>query len=278
MRFTAPRLLAALVAALGLLSRPTSVQAQRALVYCPVTIDATGCNAVVTALRADPSPFPGGVDTGFDGTGGTVDLATGDLSGYGVLVIPSLAEGGGAAPYALLRDGVVRPRLRSVFVGRLAAWSGSPDIGTTNRTAKNELIRNLAVFARADSANTHGPGLVVLQDNSDDGAARYDWLAGISGVAVTADTAFEFYSNVDVLTPTGRGILTNTSGLQIGYTNMASFGLVPPADGTPVSQDARGGRKHLQPVVRARRRRPRRAVRADGGRTDLRPHCPGDLH
>jgi hypothetical protein len=242
MSSTAPRLLAPLVAAVGLLFCPAGLQAQRALVYCPVTIDATGCNAVVAALGADPSPFPGGVDTGFDGTSGTVDLASGDLSGYSVLVIPSLADGGGAAPYALLRDATVGPRVRSVFVGRLAAWSGSPDIGTTNRAAKNGLIRNLAVFARADSANTHGPGLVVLQDNSDDGAARYDWLAGISGVAVTADTTFEFYSNVDVLTPTGRGILTNTSGLQIGYTNMASFGLVPPADGTPVSRDARGGR------------------------------------
>jgi hypothetical protein len=239
MRFTASRLLATLVFA-GLLSRPSAAQAQRALVFCPVTIDATGCNAVTAALTAG-TQFPGGVDTGFDGTNGTVDLATGDLSSYSVLVIPSLADGGGVTPYALLRDPTVGARLRSIFVGRLAVWSGSPDIGSTNRAAKDGLIRNLAVFARADSANTHGPGLVVLQDNSDDGA-RYDWLAGISGIAVTADTTFEFYSNVDVLTPTGRGILTNSSGLQIGYTNMASFGLFPPSDGTPVSQDARGGR------------------------------------
>ncbi len=101
---------AALLSA-SLLVAPAAVQAQKALVYCPVGIDASGCNAIVTALNASPSPFPGGVDGGYDGSQGTVDLATADLSGYAVFVVPSLADGAGTQPYGLLRDATIAARL-----------------------------------------------------------------------------------------------------------------------------------------------------------------------
>ena len=48
------------------------------------------------------------------------------------------------------------------------------------------------------------------------------------------------YSNVQVLTQTGHDILTSPSGLQIGYANMATFGLV--SSEPSASRDATGGR------------------------------------
>jgi Big-like domain-containing protein/PKD domain-containing protein len=225
----------ALTVVSGLAFFPSAVQAQKGLVYCPVSVDATGCGPIVTAIAPD---FPDGVETAFDGSSGTIDLATADLSAYAVLVVPSLADGAGAEPYRLLRDGAIAGRLSPAFNGRNAVWSGTPDHGTTNRAAKDALLRNLAGWARSDAAAGRGPGIVVLQDNSDDGAARYGWLRGISGLSVVADTTFEVYSNVQVLTATGRTILTS-GGLQIGYTNMASYGLV--ASGGS-SSDATGGR------------------------------------
>ena len=230
---------AALLSA-SLLVAPAAVQAQKALVYCPVGIDASGCNAIVTALNASPSPFPGGVDGGYDGSQGTVDLATADLSGYAVFVVPSLADGAGTQPYGLLRDATIAARLQAAFMGRVAVWSGTPDVGSTNRSAKDGLIRNLASWAKPDAAGTHGPGVVALQDNSDDAAARYGWLGSISSMSVSPDTTFDVYSNVQVLTATGQQILTNSSGLQIGYANMATYGLVASTTGS--SSDATGGR------------------------------------
>jgi YDG domain-containing protein/Big-like domain-containing protein/MBG domain-containing protein len=217
---------------------PTPAAAQKALVYCPVSIDAAGCGAIVMALAADTMLFPGGIDGAYDGTQGTVDLATVDLGTYAVLVVPSLADGAGATPYALLRDPTIAARLKAAFMGRAAAWSGTPDVGSTNRTAKDNLIRNLARWVRPDSAGSHGPGVVVLQDNSDDVAARYTWLSGISSASAAADSTFTVYSNVQVLTQAGSAILTN-GGTQIGYTNMASFALLPDI-GT--NSDATGGR------------------------------------
>jgi hypothetical protein len=41
-------------------------------------------------------------------------------------------------------------------------WSGTPDVGSTNRTAKDNLIRNLARWVRPDSVGSHGPGMVAL--------------------------------------------------------------------------------------------------------------------
>jgi hypothetical protein len=229
--------LTALLAAAWLLVTPSLAHAQKALVYCPVGLDATGCNAIVAALAADATLFPGGVVAGYDGTSGTVDLATADLPAYAALFVPSLADGQGVTPYALLRDATIAGRIRAAFVGRAAVWSGTPDIGSTNRAAKDQLIRNLARWTRADSAGTHGPGLVVLQDNSDDAAGRYGWMGGISTLAVAPDTTLDVYANVQVLTATGRTILTGAGGLQIGYTNMASYGLVAPGG----AGDATGG-------------------------------------
>ena len=110
-----------------------------------------------------------------------MDLASADLSGYAVFVVPSLADGPDVQPYALLRDATIAGRIQAAFMGRVAVWSGTPDVGSTNRAAKDGLIRNLAAWAKADAAGTHGPGVVALQDNSDDVAARYGWLGGHLG-------------------------------------------------------------------------------------------------
>ncbi|HEX3235655.1 MAG TPA: YDG domain-containing protein [Gemmatimonadales bacterium] len=228
---------AALALAAGL-SLPASLAAQKALVYCPVSIDAAGCGAIVAALGADTTLFPGGIDGAYDGTQGTMDLATVDLAGYAVLLVPSLADGAGTTPYALLRDPTIAARIKQAFMGRVAVWSGTPDVGSTNRTAKDNLIRNLARWVRPDSAGSHGPGVVVLQDNSDEMSLRYGWLGAISSASVAADSTFTVYSNVQVLTQAGSAILTS-GGVQIGYTNMATFALLPAA-GT--SSDATGGR------------------------------------
>ena len=229
--------LATLVAAAWLALTPARAEAQKALVYCPVGVDAAGCNTIVAALTTS-ALFPDGVDAGWDGTSGTVDLAGGDLSGYAVFVVPSLADGADVQPYSLLRNATIAGRIQAAFMGRVAVWSGTPDVGSTNRSAKDNLIRNLAAWAKPDAAGTHGPGVVALHDNSDDPAARYGWLGGISQLSITADNTLEVYSNVQVLTTTGQTILTNGSGLQIGYTNMASYGLI--ASGA--SNDATGGR------------------------------------
>ena len=238
-RIASARFVGLLTASL-LVAAPAALHAQKALVYCPVGIDATGCNAIVTALNASPTSFPDGVDGGYDGTQGTVDLATADLSAYTVFVVPSLADGPDVQPYALLRDATIAGRLRAAFMGRVAVWSGTPDVGSTNRSAKDGLIRNLAGWAKTDAAGTHGPGVVALQDNSDDAMARYGWLGSISTMSASPDSTFDVYSNAQALTATGQQILTNTSGLQIGYANMATYGLVASAVGS--SSDATGGR------------------------------------
>src|SRR4051812_10899384 len=90
---------------LGVSATPAAVRAQKALVYCPVTIDATGCNAIVNALTGPTYPL--GVDRGYDGSSGTVDLKTVDLFTYSVFVVPSLADGPSSQPYAKLRDAEV---------------------------------------------------------------------------------------------------------------------------------------------------------------------------
>lgn len=264
--------LAAILAAGWLLAAPVALQAQKALVYCPVGIDATGCNVIRTALSADATLFPGGVDGGYDGSQSTVDLATADLSTYAVFVVPSLADGPDTQPYSLLRDATISARLKSAFVGRTAIWSGTPDVGSTNRSAKDGLIRNLAGWARPDSAGTHGPGLVALQDNSDDAAARYGWLPAISPVVIAADTTLDVYGNVQVLTPTGTTILTDSSGLQIGYSNMASYGLVRGAE-PAATNDATGGRS-TRVVLVTTAGEPSEAIATI--RTDREDYAPGD--
>src|SRR5216117_706334 len=109
--------------ALGLAVVPGGAAAQRALVYCPINLDRAGCDTVVAVL-AGPSAYPGGVDRGYDGTGGTVDLQSADLFAYIVFVVPSLADDSTSQPYGLLRDSVVVENLRAALIGGLAVWSG----------------------------------------------------------------------------------------------------------------------------------------------------------
>src|SRR6266702_1063256 len=204
--------------ALGLFVLPGAASAQQALVYCPINLDRTGCDAIVTALTAG-SAYPGGVDRGYDGTGGTVDLRSADLFAYSVFVVPSLADDSTSQPYALLRDSLVVEHLRAALIGGIAAWSGTPDQGTTNRAEKDQLIRNLAQWAGASYAAAHGPGLVALLDLSENQDAGYDWLRA--------------------LTPTATAILAAGNG-SLAYASMAALGLATPAATPGLSLDAVG--------------------------------------
>jgi hypothetical protein len=216
---------------------PSTTQAQKALVYCPVSVDATGCNAIVTALSG--GAFPLGVDRGFDGTGGTVDLKTVDLFTYSVFVVPSLADGATSQPYAKLRDPEVVEHLKAALIGRIALWSGSPDQGATNRAAKDALIQNLAAWAGGAFGTAKGPGLVGLLDASSNAVARYDWLRAITPLAVSADANLVAYSGARALDPTGTTVLTSGAG-PIAYDNMATYGFTVPAGAPGVSLDAVG--------------------------------------
>src|SRR5437016_1368254 len=190
-----------LVAALGVAVYAVAVTPQKALIYCPVAIDSIGCHNVVGALSGPNGPFPNGVDRGYDGTAGTVDLATADLSPYAVFIIPSLADDSVSKPYELLRNSRIAYRLSLALEGRLVVWSGTPDQGTQSRDLKDKLIRNLAVWARgADSAAA--TGLVVLGDHSEVASQRYAWLAGFAGLAVSPDTVAQVYDSVKTLTAT----------------------------------------------------------------------------
>src|SRR6185436_18348494 len=130
---------AAFAAALALALFAPSVQAQKALVYCPVGVDAAGCDRIVAALQ---SKFSDGVDRGYDGSAGTIDLTKADLNHYGVVVVPSLADNADKQPYAVLRSAAAR--LRLAINGRVAVYSGAPDQGSANREDKDVLIQNLA--------------------------------------------------------------------------------------------------------------------------------------
>ena len=89
-----------MTAAAALFMRAPLAHAQKALVYCPVGVDATGCDRIVTALSAK---FTEGVDRAYDGSAATVDLEKVDLQHYSVFVVPSFADDGDKQPYALLR-------------------------------------------------------------------------------------------------------------------------------------------------------------------------------
>ena len=262
--------LATLAAAACLALAPVRAEAQKALVYCPVGIDAAGCNTIVAALAASSTLFPDGVDAGYDGTSGTVDLAGGDLSGYAVFVVPSLADGPDVQPYSLLRNGTIAGRIQSAFVGRVAVWSGTPDVGSTNRTAKDGLIRNLAAWAKADGAGTHGPGVVALQDNSDDEDGRYGWLGGISALSVTgrADPRGLLQRPGADLNRPGNPQRRRASD------RLCQHGLV-----RAPGRDRRAERRHrrtLEPVGAGhRRRRPQRSDACDGP-TDQEDYAPGE--
>src|SRR5437667_1668395 len=224
--------------ALGLAIVPRGAAAQRALVYCPVNLDRAGCDTVVAVL-AGGSAYPGGVDRGYDGTGGTVDLRSADLFAYSVFVVPSLADDSTSQPYALLRDSLVVEHLRAALIGGIAAWSGSPDQGTTNRAEKDQLIQNLAHWAGASYAAAHGPGLVALLDLSQNANARYDWLRAITPAQLTSDLEVVAYDSVRALTPTATAILAAGNGA-LAYASMAALGLATPTATAGLSLDAVG--------------------------------------
>jgi hypothetical protein len=223
--------------AVGVFAPPAAVRAQKALVYCPVNVDATGCNAIVTALTGPAYPL--GVDRGYDGTNGTVDLKTVDLFGYSVFVVPSLADDASSQPYAKLRDPEVVEHLKAALIGRMALWSGTPDQGATNRAAKDALIQNLAAWAAGAFATAKGPGLVGLLDASSSAVARYDWLRAITPLPVTADANLLIYDAARALNARGTGILTSPSGA-IAYSNMATYGFQVPNGAPGVGLDAVG--------------------------------------
>src|SRR5437879_12904228 len=217
-----------------------AVSLQKALVYSPVAIDSLGCHNVAGALSGPNGPFPTGFDRGYDGTPGTVDLATADLSPYAVFIIPSLADDSVSKPYALLRHSRIAYRLSLALQGRLVVWSGTPDQGTQSRDLKDKLIRNLAVWARgADSAAA--TGLVVLGDHSEVASQRYAWLAGFAGLAVMPDTVAHVYDSVKTLKATGDAVLDN-GGTQLAYPAMASFGVQPPQAASGAAVAAQIGR------------------------------------
>src|SRR5437763_2846315 len=209
--------------AVGLLVVPGIAAAQRALVYCPINLDRAGCDAIVTALSSG-SAYPGGVDRGYDGTGGTVDLRSADLFAYSVFVVPSLADDSTSQPYAFLRDSLVVEHLRAALIGGIAAWSGTPDQGTTNRAEKDQLIQNLAQWAGASYAAAHGPGLVALLDLSENQTARYEWLRAIAPTHLESDAAVVAYDSVRALTARGSSILASGNG-SLAYASMAALGL-----------------------------------------------------
>lgn len=226
---------------------------ERALIYCPVSIDSESCSAIVQALRP---AFPGAVDMGYDGSSGTLDLRNVDLGVYALVVIPSLADDAETKPYALLRDSVVTHRLHDHLIGRVAIWSGTPDHGANNRTRKDALLRTLASWAAGSFPLRRGPGLLVLQDNSDDEGQRYRWLEGVAGLDVVADSTEDSFDTVHFLT--GDATPISGAGTSLGYENIASSGVrwgsptpgqssvaagVMPsgADGPPVLLVSRGG-------------------------------------
>src|SRR3989449_75863 len=242
------RRLRAILTVCGLGLGPSLLSAQRALVYCPVGIDPTGCTTLVQALGDSGGPFLQRVDMGYDGTEGTIDLASDDLSPYAVFIVPALADNADTKPYDRLRTATVASRLRNVLLGRIAVWSGTPDQGTVSRTEKNTLVRNLAVWGGATYATSGLRGLVVLQDYSDSLAQRYGWVAEISRLAVAADSAPGIYNEVQALTATATQLLNN-GGQQLAYTDMASFGIEPPGDSSSATADARGGTSGSQVVL-----------------------------
>src|SRR5438034_273650 len=224
----------------GLVVGPAALAAQQAVVCCPVGVDVAGCDLIVEALTGPMSAFPGGVWRAYNGTSGTANLARADLAPYAVFIVPSLADNGDTKPYDLLRTTAVAERLRTVLRGRIAVWSGTPDQGSTNRTEKSTLIRNLAVWGAANYATSGLRGLVVLQDHSDTVTQRYAWLKGVSRLSVAADSDLQIYNAVQALTAIAAEILKN-GDQQLAYPNMASFGLEPPADSAGATVDARGG-------------------------------------
>jgi hypothetical protein len=211
---------AAFAAALAIALSAPAVEAQKALVYCPVGVDASGCDRIVTALQ---TRFLDGVDRGFDGSNNTVDLRSVDLQHYGVFVVPSLADDATKQPYALLR--AAASRLHFAINGRVAVYSGAPDQGTSNRGDKDALIQNLATWAANGHTRTAGlVGLVAFLDLSEQVGDRYSWVRGISLADVSADAELQAFSDVTPVSTRGGNVLS-AGGRSVRFSNMASYGL-----------------------------------------------------
>jgi len=211
---------AATIAAMALLTRTPLLHAQKALVYCPVGVDATGCDRIVAALSAK---YPEGVDRGYDGSAGTIDLAKADLHHYSVFVVPSLADDGDKQPYAVLRKAAAH--LHYAINGRVAVYSGAPDQGNSNRADKDALIQNLASWASDGHTRKTGlVGMVAFLDLSEDESARYSWVHQVSLVDVSADTEDQSIGEATSVGTRGNDLL-KANGHQLAFNNMASNGL-----------------------------------------------------
>ena len=232
-----------LASALAAITFPFALQGQatpRALVYCP-PVDMAGCDRIVDALSGGGTLAGtfAQVDRGYDGRDGTIDLRTADLNHYAVFVVPSLADGAASQPYAFLRSHRAASRLKAHLIGRVAAWSGTPDQGIPT-AEKETLLRNLAAWSSEPFQSTGVTGVVVLQDHSEPIAQRYSWLSGISRMAVTADATIGTYSEAQSLSEAGEQILDAGEGA-LAYANMASFGFTLGSSGAGVAGAAYAG-------------------------------------
>jgi len=210
---------AAFAAGLALSMSAPAAHAQKALVYCPVGVDATGCDRIVSALQPK---FAAGVDRGYDGSNGTLDLTAIDLNHYSVFVVPSLADDGDKQPYAVLRAAAAR--LHLAINGRVAVYSGAPDQGNANRADKDAIIQNLATWAAAGHTRaTSLVGMVALLDLSTNSADRYMWVRSVSLADVSADAELQSFGDVTAVSSrNGEALL---GGASRRFSNMASYGL-----------------------------------------------------
>ncbi len=223
--------------------QPEPVQAE-ALVYCPVSVDADGCGRIVSVLEGGGA-FSS-VSQGYDGSDGTVDLATADLNAYSVLFVPSLADHSDAQPYGVLRHPSVRKRLSDATIGRIGVWSGAPDQGDADE-GKDALIRNLATWAAAPHAIGGGMGVVALQDLSE-ASTPYEWLAGFTGLAVAGVETFAVHSETFATSDAGDAVL-NSGGATLAYFGMATFGLERLDSDPNTTTAARGSSADGPPIL-----------------------------
>jgi hypothetical protein len=213
-------------AALALLALPGVAGAQRALVVCPPT-DQAGCTRVAEQLAVTTDASGARVFSGVDRRYAEIEtMSDATLRTYAVVFVPSLA----GAPYDLLRRTAVQTRLTSILTGRVAVWSGTPDLGTTSgqSAGKRTLIQNLGRWAAGSyTAAAGNAGLVVLRDGTAAVTARYDWVQGISGLAVAAPalTTLPSYARVE-LNPENPAAAALVGTLS--YESMAVYGLAPP--------------------------------------------------
>jgi thiamine biosynthesis lipoprotein ApbE len=242
-----PGILPAIVTILTISGEPSASAPQAgpdALVYCPVSIDVVGCGRIVSTLSA--SGHFASVSRAYDGSDGTVDLASVDLGAYSLLMVPSLADIADSRPYDLLRNPAVADRLSAAGIGRAAVWSGAPDQGGPNAQA-DALIRNLAIWASSLHGGRGSPGFVALQDFSET-SVPYGWLAGFTPLRVTGQSEFTNHSGVMPVSDAGMEILT-FEGQTLAYPSMATFGLDVGSAGWGVEVAARGSSSAGPPVL-----------------------------